>query len=40
MGKFPDDRSKCNYREFIEMDDGKETSDGVSVREDTGLREC
>lgn len=37
MGKFPDDRSRCNYREFIEMDDGKETGDGGS---DKGGREC
>lgn len=27
MGKHPDDRTRCNYREFIELEGGNSTSD-------------
>lgn len=31
MGKCPDDLTRCNYRNFIELEGGKSNSDGSSV---------
>lgn len=31
MGKYPDDLTRCNYRNFIELESGKSNSDRNSV---------